>query len=118
MSRAGGVIGFFTIHIPEGLSEDAYRRAVLAGPTYVEAGGLRQDELLRRAGFRGIEEIDLTGEFLEVCRALVRARERHAEELSRLQGEAKFNEQMKRNRLAVAAVEAGLLRRALFIARR
>ena len=115
--RPGGRLGFYTIYIPPGLPEDAYRRAVLAGP---EAVVSRRDHLplLRSAGFANISETDVTPEFLRVARTYLEARKRHADELRRSEGDAEFDRMQVERRDRVAAIEAGLLRRSLFLARR
>lgn len=115
--RPGGRLGFYTIYIPPGLTDDAYRQAVQAGPDAVAS---RRDHLplLRSAGFADISETDVTAEFLRVARTYLEARRRHADELRRSEGEAEFDRMQGERRDRIAAIEAGLIRRSLFIARR
>ena len=115
--RPGGRLGFYTIFVPAGLSKDEYRRALVAGPTYVDSRRVDQPDLLRRAGFVDIDQLDLTEDFLRTARAWVEARLRHAHELPAA-NRAQCDQRVQEGRANIAAIEAGLLRRALFLARR
>jgi hypothetical protein len=108
-------MGFFTIFIAPGLSERDYKRALSAGSAEVSSRGRDHRELLTTAGFETIEQIDLTPEFRETARAWLDARERYAEELAAAEGEERFEERQRDNRAQLAAIEDGLLHRALFI---
>lgn len=110
-------MAFFTILVPSGLSEYALRRAKLAGPP---AGASRREHqaMLQSTGFVQIEETDVTDEYLLIARALFEARGRHAEELSKAHGEAFVAQKQQEDRAKLAAIEDGLLRRALFVAER
>lgn len=111
-------MAFYTIFIPPGLSEAAYRRAVRIGARSVASWRREQQELLISAGFVQIEETDVSDEYLRIKRALLDARERYAPDLRRSQGEAEFAQMQKEQRAEAAAIEAGLLRRSLFVALR
>ena len=115
--RPGGRIAFYTIFIPGGLSEDAYQRAVLAGPRAV-ASPQEHQAMLRSAGLTEIDEVDVTEEFLRLSRHWMEARQRHAAALRKSEGDAEFDRSQTEKRAMVAAIETGLLRRSLFIARR
>ena len=80
--------------------------------------GWEQADLLRSAGFARIEETDVTEAFLLTTRAWYEARARYADQLSQAEGEASFHERQRDYRLQAGAIEAGLLRRALFVAER
>ena len=110
-------MAFYTIYISDGLSQTEYERSRRAGAPGLASLGRSQPELLRSAGFEEIEEIDLTDEFLRVARAWGEARRRHAEALKAAEG-ADFDVRMRDNRTRVRAIEAGLQRRSLFVARR
>jgi len=112
-------MAFFTIFIPEGLSEDAYRRAVIAGAPAIETPRRRQhQEMLASAGFVEVSETDVTAEFLEIARRWFEARERRADDLKKALGEDEFLRGQTESRGTIAAIEAGLLKRSLFVARR
>jgi len=62
-------MAFYTIYIPDGLSQTEYERSRRAGAPGLASLGRSQPELLRSAGFEEIEEIDLTDEFLRTSDA-------------------------------------------------
>ncbi len=109
-------MAFYTIFIPQGLSRRDYRRAARAGAPGVTSWRREQSDLLRAAGFVDIEELDLTPEFLRIARAWREALSRHADALRRAEGVPEFEQRVRENRARVAAIEAGLLRRSLFLA--
>ena len=116
--RPAGRVAFYTIFIPSGLSQAEYRRAARAGPSAVTSHGRQQPDLLRSAGFTGVRETDVTEAFLRATRAWHEARARYAGQLSQAEGEASFRERKRDYRLQARAIEAGLLRRSLFVAER
>ncbi len=115
--KGGGRMAFYTIYIPPRLAEDAYQRAVLAGPRAV-ASPQEHQAMMRAAGLVRAAETDVTDEFLRIARGLLEARERYAPELRESEGESEFARAQFERRAAVAAIEAGLLRRSLFVAER
>ncbi|HEU4397503.1 MAG TPA: hypothetical protein VFU54_06665 [Actinomycetota bacterium] len=114
--RPGGRIGFYTIVESPGLSPAARRRARRAGPRAV---AMRSDHyrLLGAAGFQDILEIDVTPAFAASAAAWLAETERHAEELARLEPPGAFAQRQADRRSMLAAIDAGLLRRALLLAR-
>jgi len=116
--RPAGRIAFYTIFIPSGLSQAEYRRAARAGPAAVTSRRREHVDLLRSAGFAAVREIDVTAAFLRATRAWHEARARYAGQLSQAEGEASFRERQRDYRLQARAIEAGLLRRSLFVAER
>jgi len=115
--RPDGRLAFFTIFIPPGLSEDAYQRALAAGPPELRHRHNHQT-MLASAGFADISETDVTDEFLEIARRWFDARKRRASELKAAIGESEFLRSQTESQATIAAIEAGLLRRSLFVARR
>ena len=110
-------MAFYTIHIPLGLSPADYRRAVRARSPGVASWRREQTDLLRTAGFVDIDEIDLTDEFLRISRAWLKARLRHADELRQAEGAETVAQRIRDGRTSIRAIEQGLLRRSLFVAR-
>jgi hypothetical protein len=108
-------MGFFTIFIPDGLSEADYKRARRQGPGYVNTRRRNHQSLLAAAGFADVEEIDLTKEFLMTQRGWRDGRERFREELMKAEGKALFEERQLDAKSIIDGVEGGLLRRALFL---
>ncbi len=111
-------MAFFTILIPPGLSDSEYRRALRASSPGFSARRRDHAELLRTARFVNVHEIDVTADYLRVARAWLESRQRHAEELRKVDGEEAVAESLENNRTSVEAIEAGLHRRSLFVAER
>jgi len=114
--RPGGRMAFYTIFAPSGLRSEAYD----AGRSIAPWGSVYPRdyrEMLRAAAFVDIEEVDSTAEYLHTLRAWIAARKRRARALRRAIGEAEFTRIITENEQAVAAVQAGVRRRSLFVGR-
>jgi hypothetical protein len=72
-------------------------------------------ELLRRAGYVDVVEIDVTDEFRTTARLWIEQWEVHREALVELHGEADFEGRQQERRTQLQAVEDGLLRRSLVV---
>ncbi|HEY2959725.1 MAG TPA: hypothetical protein VGM21_16195 [Actinomycetota bacterium] len=72
--------------------------------------------LLGSAGFGDITELDVTPEFRATAAAWL-AEAAHAEELAPLEPAGAFEQRQADRRAMLAAIDAGLLRRALLLAR-
>ena len=110
-------MGFTTIFETPGLGLSARRRARAAGPRAV---AMRSDHqrLLGSAGFSDSTEVDLTPSFRATAAAWLAESEVHADELARLEPPGAFAQRQTGRRAMLAAMGAGLLRRALVVARR
>jgi hypothetical protein len=110
-------MAFTTILEAPGLSPAARRRARAAGPRAV---AMRSDHrrLLGAAGFGDVTELDVTPEFRATAAAWLAEAAAHAQELARLEASGAFEQRQADRRAMVAAIDAGLLRRALVLARR
>jgi hypothetical protein len=73
--------------------------------------------LLRAAGFGDITELDVTAAFAAAAAAWLVETEPHAEELARLEPPGAFAQRQADRRRMLTAIRAGLLRRALLLAR-
>ena len=113
--RSGGRMVFTVIFPKPGLSSADHERAVESAPPFV-ATALTYPAMLRQAGWVVTDRVDLTAEFAESVRRLLREEEAHADELSGLYGEVEYSEKVARRRTTLRALEAGLLRRELFAA--
>jgi hypothetical protein len=69
------------------------------------------------AGFRDITELDVIPAFAATAAAWLAETEPHAEELARLEAPGAFEQRQADRRTMLAAIRAGLLRRALLLAR-
>jgi hypothetical protein len=74
--------------------------------------------LLRSAGFVDVTEIDLTPAFRATAAAWLAESQAHAGELALLEPPGAFVQRQAERRAMLAAIDAGLLRRALLFARR
>ena len=116
--RPDGRIAFYTIFTPPGLPEADYQRIASLGDPPAVVSRVEQAALLRSAGFVDIEEVNVSEEFLRTARGWYEARQRHASEMRKLEGDAEFAQNQAWRKRRLPAIEAGLLRRSLFVARR
>jgi hypothetical protein len=113
--RPGGRTAFFTIFVSPGLSKRDHRRAVRLGPRAV-ASNRPQSGLVAAAGFTEVEDIDVTGEFLETARRWLRFSRQSEPALRESLGDDVVDEQLADRTDMVAGIEQGLLRRSLLVA--
>jgi hypothetical protein len=111
--RPGGRIAYFTIFTTPGLSKQDHRRAVRLGPRAV-ASRREQAELLEAAGLVEVVETDVTADLLETARRWVSYASKFEGDLRSTLGDTLFDEQQTARRAMIAAIEEGLLSRALF----
>lgn len=116
--RPGGRLGFFTIFPAPGLSVRDYRRAVALGPRAVATRRRDYEEMLATAGFEAIEVDDLTREFDAVTRLFLEHEERYETELRPPVGDKIYYGRIIQLEECLEGIAEGLLRRALFTARR
>jgi hypothetical protein len=110
-------MGFTTILEAPGLPPAARRRARAVGPRAV---AMRSDHrrLLRAARFREVTELDVTAAFRATAAAWLAHSEAHADQLAQLEPPGAFQQRQADRRAMLAAIDGGLLRRALVFARR
>lgn len=104
-------MAFFTITVAPGLTREDHARAVRTGPFRVAAAH-DMPTLLTRAGFGDVRETDVTDEYLSTAMNWLRVRGEHREELERIDPD-RLAQQQRDMAEAVAAIQAGLLRRSL-----
>ena len=109
-------MAFLTILAPPELIASERRQAARAGPPALLA---RRDHrtMLSTVGFRDIEETDLTADYLHSVRAWLDESSARESELRRVLGDALFADRQKDRQAQIVAIERGLLRRSLFVAR-
>jgi len=115
--RPGGRTAFHTIHPASGLTKAQRRRASRDGPVAVACPRPHR-QLLEAAGFVAISETDLTTEFAVVTRAWTEQYAAHREDLVALLGAELFEERQADRSAQLGAIDAGVLRRTLFVATR
>src|SRR5437870_4708358 len=106
-------MAYFTIFTTPGLSKRDHRRAVRLGPRAV-GSHREQPELLEAAGFAEVVATDVTTDFLETARRWVSYASKFEGDLRSTLGDTLFDEQQTDRRALIAAIEDGLLSRALF----
>ena len=111
--RPGGKMVFTVIFIAQGLATADYARAVDCGPPVVETA-IGYPEMLREAGWEITTRADLTAEYQASKSHLIDEEEAHEAELRDLLGDDAFFDRLARRRRSLAAIEQGLIRRALF----
>jgi hypothetical protein len=113
--RPGGRIAFYTIAVAPGLPADDHRRAAYYGPPAVRT---RSDylSLLSSAGFAELDEVDVTADYLDTARRWLRHGQEFEAGLAALETPGAFAGKLARRREAIAVIEAGHLRRSLFLA--
>ena len=115
--RRGGRTAFTSIFPAAGLSATEARRAIEVGPPNCELH-TSYPSLLRSAGFVEIDEHDLTADYFATASRKLQVAEQFAEDMIEMLGRQEYDEMQAERRLAIAAIDGGLLRRSLFIARR
>ncbi len=108
-------MGFATIRVVDGLTPQARKAAVAAGPPVPTGPGAA--ELAARAGFVDVEAHDVSADYLVTARAWLDARLALRDELRPL-GPEEYDEKVADGRLAIAEIEAGRLARTLVVATR
>ena len=108
--RVGGRMAFTVISIAPSLSSADHKRALDAGPLFVETV-VGYPEMLEQTGWRITHHMDLTVGYGMAARHMLRQEEARAEALIRVLGDAEYSERLGRRRNAVQALDGGLLRR-------
>jgi SAM-dependent methyltransferase len=110
----GATMAFSVIAVARGLPGNDYRRAVDAGPPFVDAPK-DYAELLSICGWRMTERVDVSDEYKSSLSALIEALD-DSTELSVALGADVVREAGERRREQVDVINAGLLVRELFTA--
>ena len=107
----------FTVIAPAPSLTDSKRQiAIDSGPPFVDV----PDDyavLLEQSRWRLQERTDLTAAFLQSMRTHLEGMQARADALAAVFGSDELTERMKRRQATIAAVDAGLLRRELFVTR-
>jgi SAM-dependent methyltransferase len=113
--RSNGRMAFTVISVSPGLTRDDYRRAVESGPEFIETE-TEYPALLAETGWTLVRRIDLSRAYASTCRSMLHAFEDNARDLAPLLGADAYAERLAKLSAALAAIEAGLLRREIFVA--
>ncbi len=113
--RPEGRMVFSVISIAPGLSEVGLETALANGPPYVETD-ITYVALLEQAGWQVTDCIDITEEFVGTVRRVVNAQEAYETQLRELLGETETATRIARMKDRLAAREAGVHLRELYVA--
>ena len=107
---------FSVFALAPSLADFERRIAIASGPTFVDS----PDDyavLLDQSGWCLQERVDLTAEFLQSMRTDLEGMQERADALAKVLGADELTERIGHRQATIAAVDAGLLRRELFVAR-
>lgn len=104
---------FSVIVLPRDLTAADHRRAVDAGPPFVDTD-LSYPDLLSQCGWQIVEHIDCTAEYRDCLRALVDAYDNNPA-LSEALGGAAVSDGRARRQTQIDAIDAGLLIREMYL---
>jgi SAM-dependent methyltransferase len=116
IARDGARMVFTVIALAPSLPDAERRIAIASGPTFVD-GPDDYAVLLDQSGWRLQERTDVTEEFLQSMRTDLEGMQARADALAKVLGADELTERMRHRQATIAAVDAGLLRRELFVAR-
>jgi hypothetical protein len=116
--KPGGRLAFYTIFTAPGISDGDRALALRLRPLALSWRDLTVRDLLARAGFGDIRESDLSEEFVRTQRLFLASQTRHAEGLRPLKPPGDFDRDLKSSTKQIPLLERGIIRRALFVARR
>jgi len=108
---------FTTIYVTGEVSPRDYRRVLRArGQGAAEKRAMT--ELIETAGFVSVREQNATRAFAQTTRAFMETSARYRDELRAEWGASKFEESQRNRATTLALIDEGVLRRAVFTARR
>ena len=116
VAREGARTAFTVIALAPSLAGSERRLAIDSGPTFVDAS----DDyaiLLDQSGWCLLERTDLTAAFLQSMRTELEGMQARAGAIAEVLGADEFSKRINGRQATIAAVDAGLLRRELFVAR-
>jgi ubiquinone/menaquinone biosynthesis C-methylase UbiE len=115
VARDGARMTFTTIFLAPALTAAERRIAMESGPRFMDS---KEDyaALLGRSGWFLQERIDLTAAYLSSMRSELEGMKARADALAQVFGQGEFTRRVQRQQAAVAAIDAGFVRRELFVA--
>ena len=115
VARDGARMTFTTISLAPSLPATERGIAMGSGPRFMDS---EEDyaALLRQSGWSLRERIDLTSAYLSSMWSELDGMKARADALTQVFGQAEFTRRMQRQQAAVAAIDAGFVRRELFVA--
>jgi ubiquinone/menaquinone biosynthesis C-methylase UbiE len=108
-----GRMVFTVILTTPSLADADYLKAIECGPSFIAAENSYPD-LLKAAGWKLVEQIDLSTEFLETLRVMRDNELHHADDLENLLGKEETLRRLTRNNEYIYGLEHNLIKRELF----
>jgi SAM-dependent methyltransferase len=115
VARDGAMTLFTVMAVAPSLTDSDRQVAIASGPKFIDTAD-DYAVLLDQSEWRLRERTDLTAEHVRYMRAELEGMEARAAALTELLGVDGFTERVRRQQAMIAAIDAGLLRRELFIA--
>ncbi len=112
----GGKMLFTVLFVTPGLAPDDHAHALAAGPDFIGAEA-SYPTLLAATGWQVLRSDDLTEELLATYKSQLSADRKHRQDLVSMIGEIETADRLKMWEMKAKAVERGLFKRALFVAR-
>jgi len=115
VARDGARMTFTTIALAPSLTAAERRIAMESGPKFMDS---EEDyvALLEQSGWSLEERIDLTAAYQSSMRSELDGMKARADALAQVFGQGEFSRRVERQQAAVAALDAGFVRRELFVA--
>lgn len=113
VTRGNGRLVFSVIYVTPHLDPDSHALAIAGGPPFVDAPRPYTD-LIAQAGWRLVNNHDLTDEYLQSTRRHLTGLEAHRSAIAEAFGAQDAADMITKRQATVHALEAGTLRRALF----
>ena len=110
-----GKMVFSVILIAPEVPASKYELAQAGGPPFI-ASDTPYPQLLRQAGWRITDQLDLTAEFQTSVTRMLGQLESHADEIGRIFGEADAADERSLRKAMLVALDQRLVRRELFVA--
>ena len=115
VARVGAKMVFSVIALPPSLSEVEREIAKESGPPFVDVAD-DYAHLLRDSEWHLVQRLDVTDEFSRAMRARLEGMQQRAGALAEVLGTNEFSQRLTRAQARIAAVDAGLLKREVFVA--
>ena len=112
--RPSGRMVFTVVSLSENLSDEDKACAIKTSPEFVESLS-SYDELLDQTGWRILKYLDLTQEFYERCRQLLKYDKEMKEQLIAAIGQSGYDERQTDWQSRLLAISAGLIQRKLYV---
>ena len=112
--RAHGKMVFTVISITPGLSKLDYEKAIANSPEFIRVDE-EYSKILERCGWKIVDRVDLSKDYLETCRLQIEADELYREKLIELLGEKQTTDRIGNWQSKLEVIGEGLVKRELYV---